>query len=108
VAKQTVVTLIDDLDGQVAAETIDFSIDGASYEIDLSDKNAAALRDALAPYVGVARRVGRAARPVAGRAREGRAVDLGAVREWARAQGLQVSDRGRVSAAIQDAYNAAH
>ena len=106
-AKQTVVTLIDDLDGQVAAETIDFSIDGASYEIDLSDKNAAALRDALAPYLGVARRVGRAARP-AGRAREGRAVDLGAVREWARAQGFRVSDRGRVSAAIQDAYNAAH
>jgi hypothetical protein len=110
VAQRTVVMLTDDIDGGEASETVTFAIDGVTYEIDLNVKNATALRGAVAPYIGAARRSGRGARvgSAGRRGRGGRGVDIGAVREWARANGHQVSDRGRISATVQDAYDAAH
>ncbi|MDC5696391.1 Lsr2 family protein [Intrasporangium calvum] len=109
-AQRVEVVLIDDVDGGPADETVSFAIDGVSYEIDLSDKNASKLRDALAAWTGHARRSGgarggRRRGSSGGGAKRG---DLAAVREWARANGHQVSDRGRISAEIQAAYDKAH
>jgi nucleoid-associated protein Lsr2 len=109
-AQKVQVLLVDDLDEGKADETVEFGLDGVSYEIDLSAKNAAKLRDALAGYVGAARRAG----PRGGTRRRGRSrasADNGSareVREWARANGHQVSDRGRVPAEVMEAYRAAH
>ena len=109
-AQKVVVQLVDDLDGSPieggAGRTISFALDGASYEIDLSDRNAAQLRDALAPYVKAGRRVG--GRRSAGRGTGGSSSEATAMREWARAQGMSVSARGRVSADVVAAYRAAH
>jgi Lsr2 len=106
-AQKVQVTLVDDMDGTEAEETVRFSVDRVDYEIDLSKKNAAALRDALAPYVGAARRVGGRR---AGGARRGRSAGNGtaAIRDWAKAKGYKVSDRGRVPANIVEEYNKAH
>jgi hypothetical protein len=114
-AQRVQIVLEDDLDGGVAAETVTFGLDGVSYEIDLSDKNAGKLRDEFATWIGHARRSG--GRRAAGR-RSGSGSsstssassrrDLSAVRAWARSNGHQVSDRGRVSAAVQEAYDKAH
>ena len=108
-AQRVEVVLIDDVDGGHADETVSFALDGVSYEIDLSDKNAKKLRDALASWTGHARRSGgsRGRRRSASSAAQKR-TDLGSVREWARANGYQVSDRGRISAEIQAAYDKAH
>ena len=108
-AQRVEVVLIDDVDGGHADETVSFALDGVSYEIDLSDKNAKKLRDALASWTGNARRSGggRGRRRSSGAAPQKR-TDLGSVREWARANGYQVSDRGRISAEIQGAYDKAH
>ena len=109
-AQRVNIVLEDDLDGSEADETVTFALDGVTYEIDLSAKNAAALRDSLAQYVGHARRA--AARRASGRpASSSRGTgkrDLADVREWARANGHQVSDRGRISAEVQAAYDKAH
>ena len=106
-AQITEVKLLDDLDGGEAAESVTFSLDGKSYEIDLSEKHAAALRDAFAPFVSSARRAGgsvSASRPRmsarAGRPRE----ETTAIREWATANGLEVSARGRISSTVLEAY----
>ena len=105
-AQITQVTLVDDLDGGAAAESVTFSLDGKSYEIDLSEKHAAALRDAFAPFVSSARRAGgsAAARQKmsmrGGRPRE----ESAAIREWATANGLDVSARGRISSTVLEAY----
>jgi D-alanine-D-alanine ligase-like ATP-grasp enzyme len=101
-ARKVTVQLVDDLDGGPADATIAFGLDGAQYEIDLSAANAAALRDALAQYVGAARRVGRGTRGAAG------AGDTAKVREWAKSQGLAVSERGRIAADVRAAYDRAH
>jgi hypothetical protein len=107
VAQRVHIVLEDDLDGSTADETVTFGLDGVSYEIDLSKKNAAKLRDALAGYVGVARRVpGRGSRR--GRGRAGSGPSASQVREWARAKGYDVSDRGRVPADVRAAYDAAN
>jgi nucleoid-associated protein Lsr2 len=111
-AQRVQIVLEDDLDGGVAAETVTFGLDGVSYEIDLSDKNAGKLRDGLATWIGHARRSG-GRRTTVRRAGSGSSSaasrrDLSAVRAWARANGHQVSDRGRVSAAVQAAYDKAH
>nr|WP_281168161.1 Lsr2 family protein [Sporichthya polymorpha] len=106
-AQKTLVILEDDLDGGEAAETVSFSLDGVAYEIDLSAKNAAKLRDAMALYVGSARRVGgRAARGKA-KARTGNARTAD-IREWARTNGLDVSERGRIPASIVEQYEKVH
>jgi len=111
-AKRVIQELIDDINGQPADESLTFGLDGVQYEIDLTSKNAAKLRDALAPYVGHGRRAsGRRApaRSGGGSSRSGGAKrDLADVREWARANGHKVSDRGRISAEIQAAYDKAH
>ena len=112
-AQKVQVVLLDDLDGGEASETMTFSLDGASYEIDLSAGNAATLREALAPYVGVARRTSaRRRRPSSdGRRSSGRASGRGStpeIRAWARANGYQVSDRGRINSEVLEAYEAAN
>ena len=114
-AQQTTVRFIDDLDGSDAAGTFDFALDGRQYQIDLSDENAAKLRDALTPYVGAARKAGGRSR---GRTPRQTAVadkpvrsdrdQTAAIREWARQNGHQVSDRGRISKSVLDAYQAAN
>jgi len=104
VAQRVQVLLSDDLDGSDATQTVKFGWLGAEYEIDLNDKNYASFEKAIGRYVT-------AARKTSARARTGKrsaAVDLASVRAWARDQGYEVSDRGRVSAAIMDAYSAAH
>ena len=108
-AQKVHISLEDDIDGGEATETVTFGIDGASYEIDLNDKNARGLRDALAVYVGHGRKAGGSRR---GR-RSSAATANGAasardIREWARSAGIAVTDRGRVSAEVREAYEAAH
>ena len=103
--------LIDDLDGGEAEGTVRFGLDGAEYEIDLSAEHASALRRALAPYVRAARRAPGAAarRPGRGgrRAAGAGAADPVAVREWAKSQGIEVKDRGRVPAELVVKFKAA-
>lgn len=110
-AKKVVETLIDDLDGGEAAETVRFGLDKTDYEIDLSKENAAALREALAPYVGAARKTtpgrrSRGARRATVAARTN-GSETAIMREWAKAQGYKVSDRGRVPTEIADEYRKA-
>jgi hypothetical protein len=109
-AQRVQVILVDDVDGGEAEESVSFSLDGVSYEIDLSAANAESLRDALAPWVGHARKIsGRASRGrPAGRSKAAAKADLTDVRAWARENGFQVSDRGRVSAEVMAAYEGAH
>lgn len=111
-AQKTTVQLIDDIDGSEAAETLSFSLDGVLYEIDLSEENAAALRESMAEWVGGARRLGgrqtrgrRGGRPTVRRTVDS---DSSTIREWARANGYNVSSRGRISAEIRDAFAAAN
>lgn len=119
-ATLTTVTLVDDLDGSEAAESVAFALDGVAYEIDLSEENAEKLRDALAGYVAGARRAdgprrgaGRAkvAKPAKAARGSRTAPDreqTAAIREWARANGYEVSERGRLSANVLAAFEAAH
>jgi hypothetical protein len=112
-AKRVIHELIDDIDGKVADESISFGIDGTQYEIDLSKKNAARLREALAPFVAAAAKIGRGGIS-SSRARDGRGrapVPSGrdqnrAIRQWAQAKGIEVSDRGRIKREIVERYNA--
>ena len=112
------VRLVDDLDGETADETVEFGIDGRSYEIDLSKDNAGRLRDVLADFVAAARRAGGRRRGTsapgggsgaAATAPRGRsAVDREqhqALRDWARKQGRKISDRGRIPAEVVEAYH---
>lgn len=105
-ATVTNVRLVDDLDGSEADTTVELALDGKAYEIDLSERHAAELRDALAPYVQAARRAG--AGPAARRPRAAastpRRADQSAVREWAVQNGFEVSARGRMSSAVLEAY----
>lgn len=107
-AQKYIVELLDDLDGTPATDTINFALDGTSYVIDLNDAHIDELRGALEPFVGAARRADRDARPVkqAIASTSNKRSDLGAVREWANANGHKVSGRGRVSQTILDAYDA--
>jgi hypothetical protein len=106
-AQRVQVLLVDDIDGAAAAETVSFSLDGVSYEIDLTAAHAKKLRDDFATWVGHSRRSGgrKNSRKTAGGQRRG---DLSAVREWARNNGHKVSDRGRVSAEVLAAYDKAN
>lgn len=111
-ATRTLVSLIDDLDGGEADETVEFGLDGVTYQIDLSGENAEELRDALAQYVEHARRAGGRkrtnTRPTAKAASGPATVDREqnqAIRAWARKNGFQVSDRGRIPSEIVDAYH---
>lgn len=110
-AQRVQVILEDDFDGSEADETVSFGLDGAEYEIDLSEKNAEGLRDALAPWVAHARRVGgrrrRAGAKVAA-VSNGASSSTSDIRAWAQDQGYEVSTRGRVSSEIREAYESAH
>jgi hypothetical protein len=114
VAQKVQILLVDDLDGGEATETVKFSLDGTSYEIDLSDGNATALRDALAVYIAEARKVGSGRRSSGGgnTGKQQRSSTGGPaaseIREWARANGMEVPERGRVSAEVRKAYDLAH
>ena len=101
--------LIDDLDGSEAEGPVRFGLDGTDYEIDLNAEHAQALRDALARYVHAARRARGGARRLArgGRRASASGVDSTEVREWAKAQGIDVKDRGRVPAELVVKFKAA-
>ena len=112
-AKRTIHMLVDDLDGGQADETVIFGIDGAHYEIDLSKKNAAKMRDVLARYVAVSTKVARGVtqptRLGSSRARVPARADRDqnrAIRQWAQGKGLDVSERGRIKQEIVDRYHA--
>ncbi len=102
-AQKVHVVLVDDVDGGQADETLKFALDGATYEIDLSAAHASELRAALAPWIKSARKVSN--KGVAKARTSG--GDSGAMRAWAKANGYQVSERGRISAEIRSAYDAA-
>jgi len=110
-AQKVQTLLIDDIDGGEAEDTVRFGLDGAEYEIDLSGEHAEELRQALEPYVSAARRApgaaarrpGRSGRRAAGAG----APDPTAVRDWAKSQGIEVKDRGRVPADLIAKFQAA-
>jgi hypothetical protein len=104
-AKQTVVTLIDDIDGGVADQTVTFSLNGQAYEIDLNSKNTQKLQAALEPWIAAGRRVGRAAQ--ARRSSSTSGTDPRAVRAWAASNKVVVPARGRIPAAVIDQFKAA-
>jgi hypothetical protein len=108
-AQKIHIVLEDDLDGGEATETVTFGLDGTTYEIDLNAKNADKLRTALAPYVGHGRKVGAAPRR-GGRkaAASSGGTSAKEIREWARSNGYDVPDRGRVSADVRAAYENAN
>jgi hypothetical protein len=109
-AQKVQVLLVDDLDGSEATETVTFGLDGVAYEIDLSSGNAGRLREELAHYVEHARKAagaaaqGRRRRPRSGAGREQSAR----IREWAKANGYKVNERGRIPANIVAEYEAVH
>ena len=106
-AQKVNIVLVDDIDGSEATETVSFGLDGTTYEIDLNDTHAAELRDALSGYVGHARKVSNT------RGRKSRSATTSGpsareLRDWARSNGYEVSDRGRVPAEVREAFDAAH
>jgi hypothetical protein len=106
--RKTEVTLIDDLDGSKATETISFGLGNSRYSIDLSSKNAKKLRDTLTPYVAAARKTSTPQKPGRGRQPASSGPKTSAVREWAKTEGIQVSERGRISADVVVRFQEAH
>ncbi len=108
-ARKVQTILLDDIDGGDAKRTVTFALDGKAYEIDLNEENLERLSEALAPFIENARRstTGGGRRP-ATRGTASTGSDASAVRTWAREQGYDVSDRGRVPKEIRDAYDQAH
>ena len=106
-AKTVSVVVTDDLDGTPDAETVAFSVEGQSYEIDLSAANLARLEGSLRPFMDAGRRTAQS-RPARAARANGAGIDRAAVRAWAAEQGLQVSERGRISAEVMSKYEAAH
>lgn len=108
-AQKVNITLVDDLDGNDADETVTFGLDGVEYEIDLSAGHAQQLREALGVYVGHARRSGGRKRSRSSRtSSNGEGTSAAELREWGRANGYEVSERGRVSSDLREAYHSAH
>ena len=117
-ARKVQVILSDDLDDSISAdETVTFALDGTTYEIDLSEKNAEEMRGVFGKYVSAARKVsGRSSGRASGAGRSratggGGRMDreqAGAIRDWARKNGHEVSDRGRIPASVVEAFEAAH
>ena len=107
-AQVTEVRLVDDLDGDDADESVDFTVDNKRYQMDLSEKNAARLREILAPFIAAARRPSGATTPTrrsTTAARPSRAgAGTAAIREGASANGFEVSTRGRIAASVREAY----
>lgn len=106
-ARKVITTYIDDIDGSEAEGPVAFSYNGRSYEIDLSTDNKQKLEEALAPFISAARTTAGTRRVSSGAAAASR-QDLAAIREWAKANNIQVSDRGRIAASVIEAYDAAN
>lgn len=110
--QKVVVLLTDDLSGDEDAESVTFQLDDKSFEIDLTGANARTLQDALAPFVKAGHRTGRRsgrrsrAQVAATRSSVGSSPDTAAMRAWAKQNGYNVNDRGRVPADIREAYEA--
>jgi hypothetical protein len=100
---------VDDIDGSAADGTVRFGLDGTDYEIDLNSDHAQALRDALARYISAARRGGAGARRQvrSGRKAPANGMNTTEIREWAKAHGIEVKDRGRVPAELVVKFKAA-
>ncbi len=111
-AQRVNVVLVDDIDGSDAVETVSFALDGVDYEIDLSEKHAGELRNAVSLYIGHGRRTGgrrRSGRRSSGSASANRdGASAADIRAWARENGWDVPERGRVSAEVREAYAAAN
>jgi len=105
-AQKVTVALEDDLEGGPAEETVRFGLGGAEYEIDLSKKNASAFRKQLMPYIEHARKAGRTQARRPSRTTSSR-QHSGAIRAWAKAQGISVSERGRIPASVIQQYESA-
>ena len=108
--QKVLVSLIDDLDGKPADETVQFGLDGVSYEIDLSAKNAKKLREHLQPWMNAGLRTG-GSRRRRGVGTGGTSIDRkqsADIRNWARGSGYEVASRGRLPADLVDAFRAAH
>ena len=106
-AQQIITQLVDDLDGSEASETVVFALDGKTYEIDLNEKNATKLRKALAPYVDKGRKLTQTRGKRGGATQAAASGDTALIRAWAKENGYDVNDRGRVPAEIKDAYTKA-
>lgn len=112
-ARRIVHQLVDDIDGTILGvgegETIHFSLNSTAYEIDLTTENADAFRKALEPYIAGARRASSSAsRGGSSRKRSAASPETAAIREWAKANGHDVSERGRIPATVVEAYRAEH
>lgn len=106
-AQRVNIVLVDDIDGTPATETVEFALDGISYEIDLSDDHVRQIRADLGSWADKARVVTRSAKR-RGAAKRSARRNNSEIREWARANGYEVSERGRVPAEVKMAYEAAH
>ena len=112
-ARQVITTLIDDIDGKPADRTVEFSLDGTAYTIDLSEANAGKLHKALDPFIAAGTRIGRSSSGRgAGRTAPARTAgsrdENRLIREWAAQHGHQISERGRIPQSVSSAYRAAH
>ena len=108
-AQKVQVHLEDDIDGGPAEHTVTFALDDKDYEIDLSADNAEKLREALRPYAAAGRKTTRSNSPRGTRSRaSGSDPDTARIRAWAKENGHEVSDRGRIHQSVKDAYYAAH
>jgi hypothetical protein len=103
-AKKTITTLIDDLDGTEADQSISFAFEGVNYSIDLSDKNADKFRSAIKPYLDSATRSGRGSGTRASSSTKTSKEELDAARTWLRKEGHEVSDRGRIKGELMELY----
>jgi hypothetical protein len=103
-ARQVIERLVDDIDGSVATQSVFFGVDGQRYQIDLNDQHVDELRTKLSPFLAVARRV----RDEPGRGRGGAVADPNrnaAIRQWALDEGVELPSRGRIAAAVMQAYD---
>lgn len=116
-ARRIVHQLVDDIDGSVLevgeGETVHFSLNGTSWEIDVNSTHAEELREALQPYISAGRRAGSSSSPrgsssSSGRKRPARNPEVAAIRAWANDNGYSLSERGRIPAPVIEAYNKAH
>lgn len=107
-ARTVKVFVVDDIDGTEQAEEVEFSFDGTAYSIDLSPANKEKLASALEPFIAKATRVGRGSRAKSSAPARQRKASASPIREWARANGYEVSERGRISAEVRAAYEAAN
>jgi len=107
-AQKIQVLLVDDIDGSKADESVTFALDGVNYEIDLTNEHASQLRDDLAKWVGSARKVSSRGPARSARSPRRSSSDADTIRQWARANGHKISDRGRIPQSVREAYEAAH